>query len=152
MFEKLKFWKKREEEDMPEFKEEKFPGLGRDEEVLGSEERRLGITEPFKEPGMEEKAPMPGMEKPVEGEKLPGELSLRGEEFGREIPPERPGLKPAPLETAAVPPHEVSMDRVLKNVELVGAKVDALRAHIETLGHKVEALEKLFEDVKKRGW
>lgn len=143
MFEKLKFWKK--EEPFPPLDLGKGGGLG-----MGT-----GLGGEFG--GMDQTAGLGGTETlgsyPTGSETTEPSITITGKGFEsgtlRSSPlEEREGYaRPRPLTLAP------AQDMVAKDIEIVSAKLDAIRAGIESLSMRMSTLEQdLQRLIRKGGW
>jgi hypothetical protein len=123
IFGKLAFWKKKEE-PIPPLGEAPELGLPKDELGLkppeGFEEPvAAGIAPPGAPPGMPGPAPMPGRE-----------------------PEPSPGIS-APPGFRAQPPPPMAPPPVSKDLELISAKLDALKASLDSVNQRLVNLERI---------
>jgi len=97
--------------------------------------------------GKLEEAPLPGEEAmPKFEEEAPRPEWRPPEEL--EIKPTAPPLGAQPQ----VPAYAPSQDIIAKDLEVLSAKLDALRASIESMNQRLANLERIAEESKKRTW
>jgi hypothetical protein len=124
---KLAFWKKEEKppEDMG-MPPEGMPGMEQPRMTDQMLETPMPGAEPTGIPSFEE----PGMERPIESR-----MRAPGSPMPEPTFAEKPGLQPTPLETK--PSYSVE-----KDLEIIAAKLDVLKAGIDNISQRLELLER----------
>lgn len=132
-FGKLKFWKK----------EDTFSDLG-----LGDESMGLAADKPEAFPGGPELGaePKPGLE--------PGAEPKSSSDLGQSSTETFPDLSKPYTTTQAPSTENLDIYKVVKEIEVVSSKLDALRAAVESINQRLANLERIAEGEprKRRSW
>jgi hypothetical protein len=173
LIDKLKFWGKDEDEDFGDFsdfgefgKDSALPPLGKQDETAG-----LGGTNSLgpmgSSPGAEAPSTLPPLSTPETfsspsqsqsiSQSIPQSFQQRQQmtqQSQEQIQPGQSSLgmdrfRSAPLQAAAPPVPEMGAG-IAKDLEIISAKLDTIRATLESVNHRLEALERIAKGEPER--
>ena len=153
LFDKFKFWKK--DDDLG-----KDSGFGADKgsaEFGAGAGRDLGSDDPFRSSGIGsgdpfgKKSSEPDDAYPRSFSKEDTDISIRGPGFEHGAPEQQFGAE-GPLRHAPLLQQPQRDEMMSKDLELINAKLDAIRATMENMNQRMGAIERANADRMRKQW